>query len=119
MALVNEATHSRPAFRSNLMPRPLDAVFCCPVCNKNVRKNQRGIQCDLCNFWLHMTCACLDVKSTFYQLNVPNYVSVPWLLLATLTLIFCNVVLTLLLISLLIVCTHMDFSPQSLDQPEY
>ena len=28
-----------------------------PVCNKFVRGNHRGIQCNICNFWFHMVYA--------------------------------------------------------------
>lgn len=45
------------------MPLLRDAKSHCPVCSKYVKNSQRGIQCDMCSFWLHMTCANLDTKS--------------------------------------------------------
>ena len=36
--------------------------FPCSSCEKNVNKNHRAIQCDLCDKWIHLKCNFLDSK---------------------------------------------------------
>ena len=37
-------------------PGPSTVKFPCKVCSKPVRRNQRGVQCDVCDEWLHTRC---------------------------------------------------------------
>ena len=37
-------------------PGPSKWKFPCGVCSALVRSNQRGVQCDVCTFWLHARC---------------------------------------------------------------
>ena len=40
--------------------------FPCKVCGKNVNDNDQAIQCDLCNYWIHINCnnfSYIDYKS--------------------------------------------------------
>ena len=39
----------------------------CEICNKSVRANQKGIQCDSCDLWLHTSCCSID-DPTYYHL---------------------------------------------------
>ena len=50
----------------------------CPRCNKPVKSNQKGIQCDTCNNWFHANCEYLS-SSVYSSLSVsvdPWYCSV-------------------------------------------
>ena len=38
------------------------AKYPCGICRRPVRVNQAGVQCDLCDFWVHKRC-----------MNMPNY----------------------------------------------
>ena len=31
-------------------------IFPCKICNKNVNDKDHAIQCDICNFWVHIKC---------------------------------------------------------------
>ena len=31
-------------------------TFPCKICNKNVNDNDHAIQCDICDFWVHIKC---------------------------------------------------------------
>ena len=35
-------------------------IFPCKICNKNVNDNDHAIQCDTCNFWVHIKCSNLN-----------------------------------------------------------
>jgi len=39
-----------------LNPGPRQYKHPCGVCSKPVKSNQKGIQCEVCNFWLHTRC---------------------------------------------------------------
>ena len=41
----------------------------CKVCAKAVKANQRGIQCDLCDSWVHQLCTCFSNKDYEYLMN--------------------------------------------------
>ena len=66
------------------MPQRHDLYSFFPGCNKLVGGNQQGIQCDLCNYWLHMSYACLDLKS-YRKLGNSNE---HWYCLSCLSLIY-------------------------------
>ena len=36
--------------------------FPCGKCNLNIRKNNKAVQCDSCNFWTHIKCDGIDSK---------------------------------------------------------
>ena len=43
-------------------PKPRTCVkFPCGICNKSVKKNHNAIQCDSCDFWVHIGCNDLSV----------------------------------------------------------
>lgn len=50
----------------SLNPGPSGSLNC-GICNKSVRANQKGIQCDSCDLWLHTSCCSID-DSTYYHL---------------------------------------------------
>ena len=35
-------------------------IFPCKICNKNVNDKDHAIQCDICNFWVHIKCKNLN-----------------------------------------------------------
>ena len=41
----------------NNRPKPRSCVkFFCGICNKSVKDNQKAIQCDSCDLWIHIVC---------------------------------------------------------------
>ena len=54
--------------------------FPCKVCGKNVNDNDQAIQCDLCNYWIHINCNnfnYIDYKS-LQNSNDPWYCILFW-----------------------------------------
>ena len=43
--------------------------FPCGSCNKPVKKNQKGIQCDQCNLWYHTKCCAVGDDSYYLLAN--------------------------------------------------
>lgn len=42
----------------------------CGICTKPVGKNHKAIQCDVCNFWIHIRCN--DISPTQYNELIDN-----------------------------------------------
>ena len=49
-------------FSGDIESNPGPAKFPCGICRRPVRENQAGVQCDLCDYWVHKRCV-----------NMPNY----------------------------------------------
>ena len=39
--------------------------FPCGICNKSIEKNHEAIQCDSCDFWVHI--GCNDISAAVYE----------------------------------------------------
>ena len=50
------------AFFEEPDPNLENPKFPCGKCNLNIRKNNKAIQCDSCNFWTHIKCDGIDSK---------------------------------------------------------
>ena len=50
----------------DIQPNPGPSKYPCIECNKPVRNNQRGIQCDTCDRWGHINC--LNISILHYNL---------------------------------------------------
>ena len=48
--------------------------FPCTVCGENVNDNDRAIQCDLCNYWIHNNCNNLN----YIYCKFPQNPNDPW-----------------------------------------
>ena len=47
--------------------------FPCAVCNKPVKCNQKGLQCNTCEIWVHLKCTDLNLEQyEFLEVNVDN-----------------------------------------------
>ena len=46
--------------------------FPCGVCGKSVNNNQKAIQCDICNFWVHIKCNGLNNDDYVLLQNSPD-----------------------------------------------
>ena len=63
---------------------PNHIVFPCRACNKNVHVNDHAIQCDLCNFWIHIQCNNLNYVDYIYlQVSID-----PWYCITCSSLLF-------------------------------
>ena len=51
----------------DIASNPGPVKFPCGICNKPVRKNQRGIQCEDCIMWHHIKC--IDLLVNEYIIN--------------------------------------------------
>ena len=49
----------------------LNPFYPCGICSKRVGKRMRAVQCDLCNFWNHINCDGVDIK-TYEMLKKSN-----------------------------------------------
>ena len=50
----------------NNRPKPRSCIkYPCGICSKSVKKNQKAIQCDSCDLWVHT--ACNGVSDTNYE----------------------------------------------------
>ena len=47
--------------------------FPCGTCSKPVKANQRSVQCDVCQLWLHARCVGIPVKSTWSFIHQTNH----------------------------------------------
>ena len=59
---------------SGKMLNPVNNLSCpCSICNKNCLKNQKAIQCDICDKWCHISCDGTSVEDyQFYQTTNDN-----------------------------------------------
>ena len=55
----------------DIHPNPGPARYPCRDCNKAVRSNQKGIQCDGCDQWYHIACIDMSV-TTYHSLSDPT-----------------------------------------------
>ena len=52
------------------VPPSSGVKYPCGVCGKSVAKNHRAIQCDLCDYWIHIKCNKFDKKDyDYFQKN--------------------------------------------------
>ena len=63
-----------------------NTVFPCKLCNKNINDRDAAIQCDICQFWVHLRCNKLNLVD-FKYLQESTY---PWFCLSC-----CSVILPL------------------------
>ena len=47
-------------------PGPRNVLDPCGICKKQVKSNQRGIYCDLCNRWFHVRQQCVNMQLKSY-----------------------------------------------------
>ena len=52
--------------RQDALNRPTNLRWPCSICNKNVLNNQKGVECDSCDKWCHMSCD--GMSDEYYQL---------------------------------------------------
>ena len=52
-------------------PTEENAKYPCGICSKNVTFRHKAIQCDSCNFWNHIKCDQIDIK-TYEELKKSN-----------------------------------------------
>jgi len=50
--------------------------FPCAICGKAVAKNHRGVQCDVCNLWIHTKCNNTSVHE--YQRLMDSEEEIKW-----------------------------------------
>ena len=43
--------------------------FHCKICNININNKDRAIQCDICQFWIHMKCNKLNHTASHAVIN--------------------------------------------------
>ena len=53
-------------------PGPRNVLDPCGICKKQVKSNQRGICCDLCNRWFHVRQQCVNMQLKSYRLYADN-----------------------------------------------
>ena len=53
--------HGSLQFISGVHPNPGPWKYPCGLCMKPVKKNQKGIACDICDSWYHIRCVHMDV----------------------------------------------------------
>ena len=53
------------------MSSTIETPYPCAICSKNVAND--SIQCDICGFWVHRTCAKLTKKQLTQKNNPLNY----------------------------------------------
>ena len=58
----------------DIQVNPGPIKFPCKICNKPVKRNQMGLQCDNCDFWLHAKCLSISREDYLSLDNEPN----PW-----------------------------------------
>ena len=64
-SILNNIAREEIDFLPKIKPKN-KLKFPCSICNTSVRSNQKAIQCDSCNLWVHTKCDCIS-EAVYYE----------------------------------------------------